>query len=45
MSTSYAVCNSCGGKGCTECHGGWECIGEGCPMCKRGLEKGKTSDE
>ena len=31
----HYVCNSCGGKGCDDCHGGWGCNGPSCEKCER----------
>jgi len=38
--TSHPVCNKCGGKGCSECHNGWECTGSDCNKCAMGWGKG-----
>ena len=36
MSDQYhAVCNECGGKGCDECHGGWQCTMEDIGICNK----------
>lgn len=37
---SHPICNKCGGKGCSECHNGWECTGEDCNKCNMGWELG-----
>ena len=37
---SHPVCNECGGKGCSDCHNGWECTGEECNKCDMGWELG-----
>ena len=43
----HAVCNYCGGKGCDECHDGWQCtmdtIGK-CNKCEMGWKLGKKDD-
>ena len=39
---SHPVCNLCGGKGCEECHSGWECTGQGCNKCAMGWQLGKN---
>ena len=43
----HAVCNECGGKGCDECHSGWQCTMEDigkCNKCDMGWELGKKDD-
>ena len=45
MGNSHAVCEECGGKGCDECHAGWECTGEGCNKCAMGWPLGKREDD
>ena len=43
----HAVCNECGGDGCDECHGGWQCtmdeIGK-CNKCDMNWPLGKNDD-
>ena len=47
MSEQYhAVCNECGGGGCDECHGGWQCTMEDigkCNKCDMGWPLGTVS--
>ena len=31
----HAVCNECGGNGCDECHGGWQCTMEDIGKCNK----------
>jgi len=31
----HAVCNECGGDGCEECHGGWQCSMEDIGKCNK----------
>ena len=49
MSEQYhAVCNECGGKGCDECHDGWQCTMEDigkCNKCHMGWPLGKREDD
>ena len=48
----HAVCHECGGKGCEECHGGWQCTMEDIGICNKcdmgwplGEQKINTNEE
>ena len=44
----HAVCNECGGDGCDECHGGWQCTMEDigkCNKCDMGWPLGEKRDD
>ena len=43
----HSTCNLCGGKGCEECHSGWECTMEEtgeCNKCAMGWKLGEEND-